>query len=235
VTLALVTAPLTASAERELESLGFRLVRAGGAGPLPALAAAAGLDAARVEALVVEAEPVGDDVLAAFPRLRLVACLRGDPVNVDLDAATRRGVPVLHAPGRNAEAVADFALGLVISTLRHIARTHHLIVARELTEEREPDVRPRRDVIWRPADPALPVPYRVYQGPELRTLTLGLLGFGLVGRRVAEKALALEMRVVAHDPHVGDAEIAVANPAALRGVQLAAPTGYDPGGGGSSR
>lgn len=206
--LALVAATLTSEAVQEFEALGWRLVSAEGEGELSARAEAAGVRAAAVEALVIEAEPVTDDVLEAFPLLKLIACLRGNPVNVDLEAATRRGLPVVHTPGRNTEAVADFVLGLILSTLRHIAHTHHLIVDGQLTEERDQDVRSRKDVIWRPSDSTRPIPYHVYKGPELRSLTLGLLGFGLIGRRVAEKAVALEMRVLAHDPYVGSDEMA---------------------------
>lgn len=97
----------------------------------------------------------------------------------------------------------------MLSCLRHIALTHHLIVSRVLTEEREP--RPgRKDVIWRPADPGAPLPYEAYKGPELARLTLGLLGFGAVARRVAAKATALHMRVLAHDPFVPADRIATA-------------------------
>ena len=139
----------------------------------------------------------------------LVACLRGTPVNVDLAEATARGIPVLRTPGRNAESVADHVLGLAYSCVRHIAHAHHLIVSRVLTEERES--RPgRKDVIWRPSDPARPVPYVLFKGPELARLTLGILGFGAVGRRVAAKAIALGLRVLAHDPFVSDEDIAAA-------------------------
>jgi D-3-phosphoglycerate dehydrogenase len=75
-----------------------------------------------------------------------------------------------------------------------------LLRSHVLTEERDIRVRQRKDVIWRPADPRVPIPYHLYRGPELRTLTLGLLGLGRAGRRVGAKARALDMRVIAHDP-----------------------------------
>jgi D-3-phosphoglycerate dehydrogenase len=204
MTVALVKAQLTAEVRDALaDELGWQLVDDGA------------VDPQLVEAIVVEAEPVTEAELGALPRLRLIASVRGNPVNVDVAAATRRGIPVLFSPGRNTEAVADFALGLMLSALRHIARSHHLVVTRELTEEREDEVRRRADVIWRPADPSRPVPYHTFKGPELRTLTLGLLGFGRIGRRVAEKARALEMRVLAHDPNVDADEIAACGAVAV--------------------
>jgi D-3-phosphoglycerate dehydrogenase / 2-oxoglutarate reductase len=202
---ALVTAALTTEAAHELEQrFGWALTtlprgaRLGAAGD--------GYDPAAVNVLVIEAEPLDAATLDAFPALSLVACLRGNPVNVDLEHATARSIPVVHAPGRNAESVADLALGLILSCTRHIARSHHLIVSRALTEDRD-EVRVRKDVVWRPSDKDGPVPYLLFKGPELSRLTLGLLGFGAVGRRLGAKARALEMHVLAHDPFVADAEI----------------------------
>jgi D-3-phosphoglycerate dehydrogenase len=220
VTLALVAAALTSDVESRLErEFGWRLVT------LPDIRSSIPLDGSfvdpgTVDALVVEAQPVTAETFAAMPNLRVVACLRGDPVNVDLEAATRRGIPVLHTPGRNREAVADFVIGLLLSVTRHIATTHHLIVARELTEPAELAARrgPRRDVIWRPADTTRPLPYDIYRGPELASLRLGIVGYGEIGRRVCEKARALEMDVLVCDPQVPDAEIipAGARPVGLR-------------------
>ena len=176
-----------------------------------------GVDPTLVEALVVEAQPVTTEVMAALPNLKVLGCLRGEPVNVDLEEATRRGVPVLHTPGRNRESVADYVLGLILSVTRHIATTHHLVVSRLLTEPAEVVAQrgSRRDVIWRPVDTTRPIPYDLYRGPELASLTLGLVGFGEIGRRVSEKARALDMAVVAHDPGVEDAEIADAGARAV--------------------
>ncbi len=93
-------------------------------------------------------------------------------------------------------------IGQLIALVRHIAHTDHLLRTGVLTEVRAQRVRERADVIWRPADPDAPIPYQAFRGRELRTLTLGLLGFGAVARRVAAEALALDMRVLAHDPFV---------------------------------
>jgi phosphoglycerate dehydrogenase-like enzyme len=223
MTLALVTARLSDEARGALgDEFGWSLVTIDAtATGLPPVSVE-GLDLGLVEAIVIETEPVNEQTLVAFPALRLIACLRSSPVNVDLAAATRRAIPVLAAPGRNTEAVADFVLGLMLAAVRHIAHTHHLIVTRELTEDRVEEERTRTDVIWRPSDPSRPIPYHRYKGPELRTLTLGLLGFGRIGRRVAEKARALEMRVLAHDPHVAVEEMALGGVAPVSLGQLLA-------------
>src|SRR5262245_22268049 len=64
------------------------------------------------EVLVVQGAPVTDAVLDAGPNLRLVCCARGGPVNIDLVAATERGIPVVITPGKNADAVADLTVAI---------------------------------------------------------------------------------------------------------------------------
>jgi phosphoglycerate dehydrogenase-like enzyme len=151
---------------------------------------------------IVEAERIGADELAQLPALELIVCVRGDPVNVDLAAATARGLPVLHAPGRNAESVAEFTICLVIALLRHVVRAHELVRRRVLTEARDVPLRDRRDVVWRPQDSSALVPYHAFTGRGLRSSTLGIVGLGAIGRHVARLAHALGMPVVGHDPHL---------------------------------
>ena len=151
---------------------------------------------------IVEAAPLGQAELDVLPALRLIVSVRGEPVNVDLAAATARGIPVVHAPGRNAESVAEFTIGVMIALLRRIVSTHELVRRRVLTEDRSERVRPRGDVIWRPADSTATVPYRAFKGPGLRSTKLGLLGLGAIGGSVAGLANALGMRVIGHDPYL---------------------------------
>lgn len=162
-----------------------------------------------IRALIIEAEPVGDDLLAALPAVELVVCLRSDPVNVDVAAATARSVAVVHTPGRNAEAVADFALGLCIAALRNIAIGHHGIVSGELTTEKPSQgvLRAPGDAIWRPDDPEAPIPYLVYRGRELSSLIVGVVGFGFTGRAAARRFAGLVREVRVADPAVPQAKI----------------------------
>ena len=146
----------------------------------------AGLVAAGAGAtlLVVELEAVDAGVLTALPSVRVVASARGDPTNVDLPAATAAGVAVLHTPGRNAASVADFTLGLILAHSRSLARGQaHL-----------------RQQGWL-VDGELP--YLHFRGPELAGRTLGLVGYGHVGREVARRvAGGFGMRVLVYDPFV---------------------------------
>jgi D-3-phosphoglycerate dehydrogenase / 2-oxoglutarate reductase len=166
-------------------------------------------DLDRVRAILVEAEPVDEGMLARLPNLEIVGCLRSEPVNVDLDAAKACGVAVVHTPGRNAEAVADFTLGLCLAALRNIAIAHHAIISLELTSPSAPEGRNRAtgDIIWRPDDPALPIPYVTYKGHQLSHLSVVVVGFGAVGRAVARRFDGLVDEVCVVDPAVADAEI----------------------------
>lgn len=157
-----------------------------------------------VELLVVEFEEVTEAVLDAAPRLRLLGCCRNEPrASVDVAAASARGVPVVYTPGRNAVSVAEYTLGLMLALARHIAEAHHLLRhTGELTSVAYADkAGARRGVTseWS-LDPA--APFARLAGPELQGRTVGLVGFGAIGREIARRCRALGMELVVHDPHV---------------------------------
>jgi len=112
--------------------------------------------------------------------------------NIDLDAATRKGIAVMNTPGANAVAVAEHTLGLMLSLARHLAR------ANELTKAGK----------WEK---------KSLEGTELRGKTLGIVGLGRIGMEVARRARAFGMICIAHDPFVSP-EIARDNGVALHSV-----------------
>jgi D-3-phosphoglycerate dehydrogenase len=160
-----------------------------------------------VDVAIVEAEPLGAPEFDAMPRLRVIASVRAAPLNIDVARATARGIPVLCAPGRNAEAVADFTIGLIFASLRHIAQSHYQVRTGALSESRSPESTPRADVIWVFGDRGRPLPYNIFKGPELRKQILGVIGFGAIGRQVVHRARRLDMRVLVHDPYVAAADV----------------------------
>jgi D-3-phosphoglycerate dehydrogenase / 2-oxoglutarate reductase len=169
-----------------------------------ALAVSAMTEAERgeVRALIVETEPVDRGLISSLVNLEVVICPRSEPVNVDVPAADGQGVAVIHAPGRNAEAVADFTLGLCLAALRHIATSYQAIVSGALTSI-GPGPSPaiaRADVIWRPREPGGVIPYLAYKGPELSGLTVGIVGYGAVGQAVARRFQGLVRQVIIVDP-----------------------------------
>ena len=120
---------------------------------------------------------VTEQVLSAAPKLAVVGRAGTGVDNIDLDAATRRGIVVVNAPTSNTIAVAEHTLGLMLSLARRIPWADATMRAGR----------------WKKKD-AL--------GTELRDKTLGLIGLGRAGTAVARRAQGLEMNVVAHDPFV---------------------------------
>jgi D-3-phosphoglycerate dehydrogenase len=169
-------------------------------------------DRASVRAILVEAEPVTAALMDALPNLEVIAAMRSEPVNVDIAAASARALPVIHTPGRNAESVADFTLGLALAMLRSIAVTHHMIMSGDLTraDSRPHEVGRTVDVIWRPDDPAEPIPYIAYKGRELSSLVIGVIGYGAVGKAVARRFRPLVREVMVVDPDMPEDEVVAA-------------------------
>lgn len=116
---------------------------------------------------------------AALPRLKVIAKWGTGIDSIDKAAADRLGVPVLNAPGAFADAVAEVAIGLILMVTRHLG-----VIDREIRQGR-----------W-------PKP----QGRELKDATLGMIGYGAIGRRIAELGAAFGMQVRFHDPFVTGSE-----------------------------
>mgnify|MGYP002410334897 FL=1 len=159
-----------------------------------------------VEVTVVEAQPLPRTVLAAAERLKLIASVRTTPSNVDLDAARERGIQVTRSPARNAIAVAEFTIAQILNCARMIPFAYTALKRGEyvLPPGGTPNTN-SKDVIW--SHPGLPVkPYVVFKGREIAGSTLGIVGFGSIGRLVAERAAALGMRVLFFDPYLPETE-----------------------------
>jgi D-3-phosphoglycerate dehydrogenase len=139
------------------------------------------------EIIALHGAPISAAVLEANPQIRLLACARGGPVNIDLDAAARRGITVTTTPGKNAEAVADLTIGFLIATLRNMPAALADVDATVASGG------PLAESAFEGAR---------WFGRELPGRTLGLIGFGNVARLVAKRALALGVTVRAFDPYV---------------------------------
>lgn len=136
------------------------------------------------EIVVLHFAPIGAPVLAAAPRLRAVVVARAGVENVDLDAATAAGVAVANVAGRNASGVAELSLGLMLSEARDIARADASI----------------KTGGWRAQFP----------GPfvEIGGSTVGLVGFGHVGRHLAARLAGFGVRLLVADPYADPAAVA---------------------------
>ena len=135
-----------------------------------------------VEIVSVQFAPVPRRFIAAAESLKVIAVLRGGTENVDVECATARGISVLNTPGRNARAVAECAMGMILAEIRNLARAHAGLWAGDWRRSF-----PNSDAI-----------------PELDGKTVGLVGFGAVGRLMAGYLAAFGSRVIAFDPYCQD-------------------------------
>ncbi len=130
----------------------------------------------------VHASPFTEKVIAAVaPGLELITVGRGGPVNINVPAATAHGVKVSNAPGRNATATAEHSVAMILAAVRQLVDRHNELVSGQ----------------WR-AD------YYCYENvaPEVRGSTVGLIGYGAVGSKVASTLDAMGASVLAYDPYV---------------------------------
>lgn len=139
---------------------------------------------AGVELLVVHFAPVSEAVLEAGTDLKAVFVARAGYENVNVEQAGRRGVAVVNVQGRNADAVAEQAVGFMIAGPRNIVRADARIKAGHWGED-------------------LPGPVH-----ELGGRTVGLVGFGHVGRQLARRLGGFDVRLIVYDPYVDGDTIA---------------------------
>jgi D-3-phosphoglycerate dehydrogenase / 2-oxoglutarate reductase len=130
------------------------------------------------EVIAAHFAPISKAVLDAAPRLRAVVVARAGYENVNVQEASRRGVAVVNVLGRNAAAVAEHTLALLLGELRDVARADAAIKAGGWPEH--------------PTGPVYELPGR----------TIGLVGFGHVGRQLARRLAGFGVRLLVYDPYV---------------------------------
>jgi len=134
-----------------------------------------------VEAMIVRSETkITKKILEAAPKLRVVGRAGVGVDNVDVEAATQRGVVVMNTPGGNTVTTAELTFFMLGALARHIAPAHGSMIAGKWDR-------------------------KLFQGVELNGKTLGILGMGRIGGEVAKRALVFGMRVLAYDPFLTEA------------------------------
>jgi len=141
-----------------------------------------------IEAFIGEAEvlinhlaPITAGMLRRLQRLKLIAICRGGPVNIDVAAARAAEIALVNTPGRNAAAVAEFTIGMILAATRLITVGHAALAAGHW-----------RGDLYR-ADTT---------GDELSALTVGIVGYGHIGTRVVRLLYAFGCRILVTDPYV---------------------------------
>lgn len=134
-------------------------------------------------------------------QLKLIVCTRATPVNVDVAAASERGIPVVYTPGRNSDATAEFAVGLLLSAARSIPFAYEAIRTRAVvTDDAERPGPLKKDVTWGKVKGIRP--YSHFKGVQLKNKTVGVVGYGSIGRKVAHILSGFGMYVLVFDPYV---------------------------------
>ncbi len=130
------------------------------------------------DALVIRsATKANAELISAATKLKAIARAGVGVDNVDLDAASAKGIAVMNTPEGNTVATAEFAFGLMLALARHIPQAYGSMI----------------DGKW---------DRKTYMGVELRDKTLGIVGFGRIGRAIAKRAQAFDMTVIAYDPYI---------------------------------
>jgi D-3-phosphoglycerate dehydrogenase / 2-oxoglutarate reductase len=152
------------------------------------------------DAIVIRsATTLSADLIDRAERLKVIARAGVGVDNVDVDAATHRGIVVANAPDSTVVSAAEQTIGLLVALARNIPQAHAALKQGSWERSR-------------------------WGGIELAGKTLGVLGFGRIGQQVARRAVGLGMRVVAYDPFVGDdrfREVGIDREATLEGVLAA--------------
>lgn len=139
--------------------------------------------AAAAEIITGHFAPMGSKLIDAAPGLKLMAVARAGLENVDVEHATKRGIGVVPAFGRNANAVAELQIGLMLSEARNISRADASI----------------KSGGWRKEFPGDRI--------EIGGSTVGMVGLGHVGRAYAKKLRGFDVRILVFDPFVSDADL----------------------------
>ena len=137
-----------------------------------------GVHIARADYLVVGLVPVTDDMLKDATKLKAVLKHGVGVDNIDIPACTARGLPVANTPGANADAVAELAIGMMLSLARNIPAAHQSVVSGGWNRK---------------------------VGSQIGGKVLGIVGLGNIGRSLARMARGLGMRVIASDPYADKA------------------------------
>jgi D-3-phosphoglycerate dehydrogenase len=128
--------------------------------------------------IVVHVASINKEIINASKNLKVAAVLRGGYENADIEALTKRGIKLINAPWRSAHAVADFTVGMMIAANKNIAHSYKLICEGKWCKKYV-----NQEYIH-----------------DMRTCTVGIIGFGYIGRQVAKRLSGFDSKVIIYDP-----------------------------------
>jgi D-3-phosphoglycerate dehydrogenase len=141
------------------------------------------IDETHADALITEHDNVTANVINLHPELQFIGVCRGTPSNVDLEAAKKKGIQVFYTPARNAQAVAELFISNVISLMRNTIPSWQWLTGKNWGEGAHTS-------------------YLQFKGNELAGKTIGMVGFGAVGQRIAEMIKSFPCHIKFYDPFI---------------------------------
>jgi D-3-phosphoglycerate dehydrogenase / 2-oxoglutarate reductase len=130
--------------------------------------------------LIIHYTVITEKVIEAAKNLKLLGVLRGGIDNVNMAAISKTDIQVVNAPGRSAEAVSDFTIGLMLAESRNIVRGNTILQKGEWSREFQNSA----------------------YSHNLKSAVLGMIGFGAVGEKIAQKLSGFKMKILVYDPYV---------------------------------
>ncbi|MFW9849641.1 MAG: NAD(P)-dependent oxidoreductase, partial [Candidatus Thorarchaeota archaeon] len=189
----LLTAPFTESGIKQLESLGLEIVNRSWleTGKLYLGSALTQLIIeSNAEIVIVEGDEIKEQVLENT-NLKFIGCVRGGPNNIDIQTATKKGIPVVSVPGRNTNAVAELTIALILTQARRIIAAKNFITDDFFVDDFEDFARL----------------YKHAMGFELAGKKAGIIGLGNIGYEVAKKLRAFNMDILVFDPYLSEEKL----------------------------
>jgi L-ribulose-5-phosphate 4-epimerase len=138
---------------------------------------------------ITAADDLKKEELFSNTNLKLIISCRGDPFNVNLEAATAYNIPVVYTPLRNVDAVAELTVCVMLSLARNLTQLDRFVHSEEFQVVDFED--------W----------IRIFNrfiGSELFNKTIGIIGFGQIGRRVAERLKPFNVKILVYDPYISE-------------------------------
>jgi phosphoglycerate dehydrogenase-like enzyme len=139
--------------------------------------------------LICELDLVDRATIDKMPKLKLIVSCRGTPVNIDIAACLEKDIKIAHTPNRNADVTAELTMCLIVATVRNLFAANDFMYSKK----------------WSKIDPLLA--YASFRGPSLSGKTLGIVGAGAIGKKVAFFAKSFGCKVIFYDPFVHESEI----------------------------
>ena len=136
---------------------------------------------------ITEADDLKKEELFEQTNLKLLVSCRGDPFNVNLKAATKKNIPVLYTPLRNVDAVAELTIGFMLILARKLQNVDRIIHSEEF------EITDFEDYVEY---------LNKFQGIEIKGKTIGIIGLGQIGRRVANRLKPFEVKFLIYDPYI---------------------------------